>query len=117
MSSTGNIILQRDLRTDPARLTRYTVVLTARDDNTYPLPGQNSCTVTVIVSRNNFDPVFINLPYDRTIDRNTATSSIIVSVNATDRDIVVRSCKLFFKCSIYLLSKNLLLYDLFIMLN
>ncbi|CAL1527488.1 unnamed protein product, partial [Lymnaea stagnalis] len=85
IESNSNIVLQRDLHEDRSTL-QYIVVITARDSGTSPLPAPNTCTVTIVVNRNQFAPVFINTPYDKALPRTAPIGQSVVTVTATDAD-------------------------------
>lgn len=58
----------------------------ARDFGTPRLQTQNPITVTIFVIRNQFSPVFQNLPYERNMQQTVAAGTSVFRVTATDAD-------------------------------
>ncbi|KAK0048619.1 protocadherin Fat 4, partial [Biomphalaria pfeifferi] len=86
LETTGNIIVQRDLHLDTS--SSYVLYITARDRGTPALVATSTCTLTVNVDRNLYPPVFVDLPYDRTLNTGVGINAAVVDVNATDADTV-----------------------------
>ncbi|KAH9514452.1 hypothetical protein Btru_025291 [Bulinus truncatus] len=84
LQNSGGIILLRDLHQD--RFSSYVVLLTAQDQGTPPLSAPTTCTVTVNVYRDLYAPVFVNTPYDTTLNNNAVIGTTVVRVTATDAD-------------------------------
>ena len=67
------------------------LTLTAKDNGQYPKNADNQCVVTITVERNNFPPIFQNVPYDFAIDRTALSGSVVSdSITAIDNDAPVR---------------------------
>ncbi|CAK8672419.1 unnamed protein product [Clavelina lepadiformis] len=78
------LILQENI--DYEELTTYRLLAVARDqDRNNPL----SSSVTIVIHVDDIqdtDPIFENLPYNRTIDENTDVGAEVVSIQAVDGD-------------------------------
>ncbi|KAJ8318063.1 hypothetical protein KUTeg_003154 [Tegillarca granosa] len=105
--SLGQILVNSDLKSDPARLTFYQFTVVASDQR---IPERTAtATVFINILRDRFPPVFIREPYDtadvtisvtrnenapifslpsyeRTISDTFALGRVLVDVNATDAD-------------------------------
>ncbi|KAL5018742.1 hypothetical protein ScPMuIL_004464 [Solemya velum] len=82
----GDISVIRPLTLDNA-LT-YTLTAIASDSGEPKLQTAVPVTVTITVTRNQFAPVFVNLPEEMSIVKTTQRFSTVFTVEATDRDTV-----------------------------
>ena len=64
----------------------FQLTVQVRDLGTPSRAGTNVASVTISVYRNQFDPQFLSLPYERTINRNVATDSSVYRFSVTDQD-------------------------------
>ena len=60
----------------------------ARDLGT-PQLSSNEVNVTVFVRRNQFPPVFVNLPYNTQIEATSGVGRFVYQVTTTDQDVQV----------------------------
>lgn len=65
------------------------IFIAAEDSATNSLRATETCTVTVTVFRNLHDPVFVDTPYDTTIERTAGNGFEVVKVSADDEDTYV----------------------------
>lgn len=77
-------ILVHEVDLDNVLCEQMTVI--ARDFGTPRLQTQNPITVTIFVIRNQFSPVFQNLPYERNMQQTVAAGTSVFRVTATDAD-------------------------------
>ncbi|RUS85645.1 hypothetical protein EGW08_006591, partial [Elysia chlorotica] len=82
---TGQLLLRRSLLYDPCRANAFLMKVVATDLGTPSLSSQEA-NVTVIVSRNLFPPVFINLPYATVLEESVQPGRIAYTVTAVDND-------------------------------
>ncbi|CAH1795174.1 unnamed protein product, partial [Owenia fusiformis] len=83
--TTGEIVIIKDLATDPDFNTKYTVLVEAKD-NGYPAQS-STATLYVYVNRNTEPPSFLGVDgYDKRVPNNWPIGKKIVQVSATDRD-------------------------------
>lgn len=64
----------------------FKMTINAIDYGTPRLQTQNPITVTIFVIRNQFSPVFQNLPYQRSMQQTVQSGSSVFQVTATDAD-------------------------------
>ena len=64
----------------------FQLTVTVRDLGTPSRAGTNTASVTISVYRNQFDPQFLGLPYETTINRNVNTDSSVYRFSVTDQD-------------------------------
>ncbi|KAK7482289.1 hypothetical protein BaRGS_00026417 [Batillaria attramentaria] len=86
--SASNRVYTRHLTIDSLSLYEmFQLTISATDNAQYPKSATNQCTVTINVDRNQFPPVFVNVPYNFQIQR-TAQQGAEVStqISATDGD-------------------------------
>lgn len=62
------------------------MVITARDLGNPPLSAKNDATVKINVVKNNFKPVFTNLPKTVTLSSTDSVGHVVYNVIANDRD-------------------------------
>jgi len=82
------LYLARNIALDLNAPSTYTITVGAYDLGTPQRVASQDATVFISVQRNQFDPVFINQPYDRTIQQDVGLGTFVVRVTATDRDTV-----------------------------
>jgi hypothetical protein len=64
----------------------FQMTITARDFGTPRLQTTTPITVTIFVIRNQFSPVFQNLPYARNMQQTVTAGTSVFQVTATDAD-------------------------------
>ncbi|GFN78435.1 protocadherin fat 4, partial [Plakobranchus ocellatus] len=82
---TGQLLLRRSLLYSPCRANAFVMKVVARDQGT-PVLSSLEANVTVLVSRNLFPPVFVNLPYATILEENVQPGRLAYTVTAVDND-------------------------------
>ncbi|XP_061182374.1 protocadherin Fat 4-like [Saccostrea echinata] len=83
--TTGDVSIRKDLTTEETKT--YTFRVQAADSG-FPRRTSPEIPLTITVQRNDFDPLFGNLPNSVTIRADTAQGSTVYTVNSTDADTV-----------------------------
>ncbi|XP_052689553.1 protocadherin Fat 4-like [Crassostrea angulata] len=86
-SRTGVITIRKDLTTEETP-SSYTFRVQARDSGS-PQRLSQEIPLTINVQRNDYDPLFGNLPFSVTIPANANQFSTVYTVNSTDADTVL----------------------------
>ncbi|KAL5018741.1 hypothetical protein ScPMuIL_004463 [Solemya velum] len=82
---TCSLSLRKSLADDPDLTDEYRVLIEAKDDGE-PIPNSSQATVTILVPRDIYPPLFSNLPNSIVIDESEPENSVIFGVQGIDQD-------------------------------